>query len=274
MSAPLPLPIDIRLMNWTAAVLLLGCVVAAVVVLGSWVAGAPVFALTRVSVEGELAHTSAAQLRADVGPRLAGNFFTVDLQAVRQAFEQLPWVKSARVQREFPGTLRVRLTEQRVVAYWGEPGGDALVNREGEVFEADASGLEDSGLPRLRGAPEQSAQMLAMLGQIAPALSALGAPIDTLTLSEHGSWRALLASGAQVELGSGDAPLLLTRARRLTDTLARVAQQQGRRIDQLEYADLRYASGYALRLKGVTTVSGDAPRLPAPRTSARNHQRG
>ena len=38
-------------------------------------------------------------------------------------------------------------------------------------------------------------------------------------------------------------------------TWADVESQYQRRADALEYADLRYPDGYALRLKGVTTVS-------------------
>ncbi len=274
-AAALPLPLDIRLMNWTAAVLLLGCAAALLAALVLWAMRAPVFALKQVSVEGELVHASAPALRAAVAPRLQGNFFTVDLQAVRSAFEQVPWIRRARVQREFPGTLRVHLQEQQAAAFWGEPGGDQLVNREGEVFEAGPSDLEEQSLPRLRGTPEHSAELLRMVQQLAPALQPLGSGIDVLSLSAHGSWRARLASGAVVELGSGPADVVLARAQRLAATLARVAAQQGRRADQLEYADLRYASGYALRLKGVTTDGVQTHHAPAaPHRPARNNQRG
>lgn len=271
-TAVLPLPLDVRLMNWTAAVLLLGCVLALLAAAAVWVMRAPVFALHSVNVEGDLTHVSAHALRETVAPALTGNLFTVDLQAVREAFEQVPWVRRAQVRREFPGTLRVQLQEQQAAAFWGDPGGDQLVNREGEVFDADPGELDEQALPRLRGAPEHSAEMLHMVQQLAPVVAALGAQIDVLGLSPHGSWRVHLASGAAIELGSGPSELLLTRMQRLVATLARVAAQQGRRVDQLEYADLRYASGYALRLKGVTTDGGDAPG--AARRPARNNQRG
>ena len=117
-----------------------------------------------------------------------------------------------------------------------------------------------------------SARMLAMFHRLAPALQPLGLPFEALLLSAHGSWRAVLAGGAAVELGQGEAPELLQRLQRLTGTLTQIAQRQGRRIDQLEYADLRYANGYALRLKGVTTLSGEAP-APARRAAPKN-QRG
>lgn len=274
MSQVLPVPIDVRLMNWTALVLLLGFAVAFLLALGSQAARLPLFALTKVTVDGELSRVNLAALRTEVAPALRGNFFTVDLQAVRHAFEQVPWVKSVQVQRDFPHALHVRVREQDAAALWGEEGSAALVNREGEIFAADADPAEDAHLARLVGPREQSAQMLAMLGRLGPALQPLQAPVQQLSLSPHGSWRVQLEGGAAVELGTGDAPVLLARLQRLTATLAGVAQRQGRRITQMEYADLRYANGYALRLQGVSTVGADEAHPAPTRRPATHNQRG
>lgn len=275
MSAAVPVPVDIRLMNVTANVLLLGCVVAVAMLLGSWAARLPIFALTSIKVEGELNRVDATELRNDVAPALRGNFFTVDLQAVRQAFEQVPWVKSVQVQRNFPHALHVRVREQDPAALWGEADSGTLVNREGQVFEANEDALDDEHLARLVGPREQSAQMLAMLGQLTPALKPLQAAVASLTLSAHGSWRVQLEGGATVELGTGEAPALLARLRRLTDTLGGVAHRQGgRSVAQLEYADLRYPNGYALRLQGVTMGGGDASHPAAARRPAPTNHRG
>ncbi len=281
MNPTLPAPLDVKLMNLTATVLFVGCAVGVLLAGGGWLLRHPAFAIGRIAVEGDLVHTSAVSLRANVAPQLVGNFFTIDLDAARSAFEQVPWVRRAQVRREFPSSLRVALQEHDAVAYWGAEGGSALVNSHGEVFEAEADDLEQDNLPRLRGAPERSAEMLRMYQRLAPALAPLGSQIDTLELTGNGGWRVLLDSGAVLELGGGTPDVLMERVRRLMNTLPRVAQQQGRRVAALEYADLRHESGYALRLRGVTTVSGDAPApKPAPkpkapaRPAAQNNHRG
>ena len=276
-ATALPVPLDVKLMNLTTTVLVLGLAVGVLLAGGGWLLHHPAFAIGRIAVEGDLAHTSAVALRANVAPQLVGNFFTVDLDAARRAFEQQPWVRSAQVRREFPSGLRVALQEHDAVAYWGAEGGSALVNSHGEVFEAGAGDLEADNLPRLRGAPERSAEMLHMYQRLASALEPLGSPIDTLELTGNGGWRVLLDSGAVLELGGGSEAVLMERVRRLVNTLPGVAQQQGRRVAALEYADLRHEGGYALRLRGVTTVSGDAPapkpkpRAPAP-AAQKNHR--
>ncbi len=276
MNATLPTPLDVRLMNVTATVLFVGVAVAVLWACGGWLLRHPAFAVGRIAVQGELLHTSAMSLRANVAPQLVGNFFTLDLDAARRAFEQVPWVRRAQVRRDFPSGLQVHLQEHDVVAHWGPEGSGMLVNSHGEVFEAAADDLEADNLPRLVGAPERSAELLHLARRLAPALAPLGSPIDTLELTPHGGRRVLLDSGAVLELGAGDEAALLERVRRLVATLPRVAHEQGgRSVAALEYADLRHASGYALRLRGVTTVmsaeaaqqaarAARAPARPAP----------
>ena len=66
------------------------------------------------------------------------------------------------------------------------------------------------------------------------------------------------SDGLVVELGGGTPQEVAQRAQRFTHTLTQVVAQYGRRVDALESADLRHAGGYALRLRGVTTVIPDA----------------
>lgn len=270
MNNTLPAPLDVRLMNMTATVLFLGCALAVLAVGGGWLLRHPAFSIGRIVVEGDLVHTSALSLRANVAPQLVGNFFTIDLQAARRAFEQVPWVQSAQVRREFPSGLRVHLQEHDVAAYWGAEGSATLVNSQGQVFEADADEVEEDGLPRLLAAsPERAAEMLDMARRLAPLLAPLGAGLETLELTGNSGWRVLLASGAVLQLGGGKPDEVLERVRRLAGTLAGVAQQQGRGVEALEYADLRHDGGYALRLRGVTTVANEAQRVAAQRAAER-----
>ena len=69
----------------------------------------PAFGLRGITVTGDVAYNNAVTVRANVAPRLSGNFFTLDLASAREVFETLPWVQHAVVQREFPNRLRVVL---------------------------------------------------------------------------------------------------------------------------------------------------------------------
>ena len=134
------------------------------------------------------------------------------------------------------------------------------MNSFGEVFEANVGEVEQESLPRLRGAPAQAPQILAMYRELSPVFEALELTLDGLELSASGSWRATLDTGAAIELGAGPVPEVLARAQRFVHTLTQVTQRYGRHPDALESADLRYAQGYALRLRGVSTVAAAAKK--------------
>ena len=112
-------PLDIRLMNGLAGLLLVVAVLAVVGGLLGWAMRLPVFAIHGVTVTGDVTHYNAITLRANVMPRLQGTFFTLDVHAARKAFEGMPWVRNAVVRRDFPDRLRVQLQEHQAVAFWG-----------------------------------------------------------------------------------------------------------------------------------------------------------
>ena len=251
-AAGVVLPADVRLMQATANTVL------ALVVLGLLAAGlqrlarAPIFNIQAIRIEGDVSRNSESTIRANAAPRLAGSFLTLDLQQARDAFEAVPWVRHAVVQRVWPGKLAVRLEEHQPVALWlGTDGNDRLVNTHGEVFEANIGDVEDDGLPRLQGPDGSAAAMLAMLKRLGPVLGGRrDGDLVQLELSDRGSWRATLDKGAVIELGRGTDDEVLARTQRFVQTLPRVEARYQR---PLESADLRHADGFAVRLKGVTT---------------------
>ncbi|QXZ09382.1 cell division protein FtsQ/DivIB [Comamonas sp. Y33R10-2] len=257
-------PFDVKLMNITATVMFMGCLAALVMTVGWWLMRTPAFNIGRIVVDGELVHNTALTLRANVAPVLKGNFFTVDLKAAQHAFEQAPWIQEARVRREYPNGLRVSLKEHVAEAFWGPETGSGLLNKSGEVFEANLGELDREGLPRLQGPDGSAPRVLQMYHALAPALKPLNVELDSLTLNARGSWDAVLDNDAQLELGGGTTEDVLLRVQRLVRTLPKISSQYQRSVADLASADLRYEDGYALRLKGVTTGSS-APALASPR---------
>lgn len=248
-------PADIRLMNSAALLLALLGVLAIGATSLTWLVRQPVFAVHSIRIEGDTTRNSVATLRANALPRLSGNFFTLDLARTRRAFESVPWVRHAVVSRVWPNRLQVRLEEHRPVALWEDAGdtddAEKIVNSHGEVFEANLGDVEDDALPVLQGPDGSSAHVLALLQRLAPVLATIDQRIDTVVLSGRGSWHIELDSGAEVQLGRGSDDELLARTERFVATLGQLTERYQR---PLESADLRHRDGYALRLKGVTTM--------------------
>lgn len=247
------LPLDVKLMTVVTHVLVVVFVVLSLGLFTTWLVRHPVWSVRAISVHGDVLHQNAvtfrAQLSSQMKTRLTGSFLTVDLQQVREMFESVPWVRTAVVQREFPNRLRVTLEEHQAVAWWGEAGSGQLINRLGEVF--DASPDDGDGLPELAGPREKSAQVWALYQLLGTELARLDLGLERLELTERGTWRAQLDSGARVELGRGTPDELLERTRRFTGTLSQLTERYAGAVQSV---DLRYPNGYALRLRGVTTV--------------------
>ncbi len=256
-AAPAELPGDVRAMNVAATALALLGVALVVAAAMLWLARQPVFAIRGITVDGDVARNSVSTIRANAAPRLAGNFLTLDLAAVRGAFEAVPWVRHAVVRRVWPNRLRVRLEEHRAVALWSDDesvtaaASERLVNSHGELFEANVGDVEDDALLMLGGPEGSSAHVLSMSGRLGPVFAPLNAKVEQLALSRRGSWETTLDSGAVVELGRGNDDDVIARATRFVATVGEVT---GRFRRPLAHADLRHPDGYAVRLRGVTTL--------------------
>lgn len=262
-----PLPTDVRVMNAVTALLCAALLVALVAMTVWWVVRLPVFALRGIQVEGDVGRNSVASLRANALPRLTGSFLSLNLQQARAAFEAVPWVRRAQLQRVWPMRLKVRLEEHRPLAYWetrveganqeSEAAAErALVNSFGEVFQANLGDVEDEDLPVFSGPAGSAAQVMRMWQRLNPLCQRLNQGLARLDLSGRGSWRATLESDAVIELGRGEEAEVVARFDRFVQSIGQVT---GRFQTQLLSADLRHADGYAVRLRGVSTEASGKP---------------
>lgn len=240
-------------MNVATALLLLVLLVLAVGASLRWLAHQPRFDIRRIAIVGDVRHHNPATLRDYVVSRLEGTFFSVDLAAVKAAFETVPWVRHAVVRREFPNRLKVTLEEHRAVAYWGPDDELRLINDHGEVFDANSGELEEDTLPRLNGPDGHGSEVLAMYRTLKPLFDKLDLPLDELELTPGGSWRAVLDTGGVIEMGRGSPTEVTARVSQFLQTIGKVTPQYGRQPSALESADLRHENGYAIRLAGVHT---------------------
>lgn len=249
------MPMDVRLMNVGATVIGMGFCAALVTAIVWWIIGLPTFSIARITVQGDTEHNNEVTLRANASSRLQGNFFTMDLAKVRGAFESVPWVRNAVVRREFPNHLRITLQEHRSAAFWGASSESRLINTYGEIFETNTGDVEGEDLPRLIGPEDQGRQVLEMYRRLNALFTPVEASIEELEFTLRGGWRFQLDGGAQVEIGRGTSNEVIFRVSRFISTFTNVLSAYQRvGLDRVESVDLRHKEGYAIRLRGVTTV--------------------
>jgi cell division protein FtsQ len=205
----------------------------------------PLFPVREVVVQGPLKNALAADLE-HAGKGLGGNFFALDLRAVRARFEQVPWVRRVDVRRVWPDRIEAKVEEHVALARWGE---DALVNTFGERF----SGKDAEALPVLAGPAGSEALMAQRYRRFAGLLAPLGESVERVVLTPRHAWQLRLASGLTLELGRDGNETAEARLARFVEvfpeTLGRVARRDGF-SHQFPHVDLRYPNGFALRVAG------------------------
>jgi cell division protein FtsQ len=205
----------------------------------------PVFPLRELVLTQAPRQVSAAQIEHAARSAVVGNFFTVDLDAARSAFERLPWVRKASLRRQWPNGLLLDLEEHEAVARWRHPGAargeeGGLVNRQGEVFDADLPAAQ-AALPLLSGPEGSSAELLQRRTEFDAALAGIGRHVVAVSLSPRHAWRLRLDDGTVLELGRDrEAHPLAERLARFVNAYENVNGQFG----QMRIADMRYPNGF------------------------------
>lgn len=194
----------------------------------------PVFPMRALDVRGELRHVNREQVQFIVSREMKGNFFTLNLNHTRAAFEKLPWVRNVNVRRRWPDRLEVSIEEHVVLARWGN---SALVNNHGELFKAATNAV----LPEFSG-PENSAREVTLhYAEFSRMLKPLNLALTHMSLSDRLALQLKLSNGLVVELGRD----------KVTERLQKFVGVYQRTLAKLPqavtYADLRYPNGFALR---------------------------
>ncbi len=236
-----------HLLNALADLLLLAAAAAVLAAAAVWLVRVPALPVERVDFAEPLANTRREEVGRVLQPTLKGNFFSVNLDAVRGALERLPWVRKVQVRRVWPARLEVRIEEHKAAARWGEGRGE-LVNSYGEVFAATAGEERLAALPLLYGPAGTAPEVLARYGELVGQFAAVGERPVQLLLTPRLAWQLRLTGGMLVNMGREQpkAPL----SARLQRFLEVYPETVGKLATHPEMVDLRYPNGFAMRLAG------------------------
>jgi cell division protein FtsQ len=240
---------NVRQLNMLASALYAVALLLLLGTLARWVTQRPMFALHALQVEGDAEHINMPTVRTAVVNKLQGNFFTVNLDATRAAFESLPWVRRASVRRVWPDRLAVSLEAYKPLGTWGD---DRLVSVDGEVFTANQAEADDD-LPEFDGPPGSEQDVVARFRDMTAWFAPIGAKPEAVLVSPRYAWTVRLSNGMQIELGrERNKDTLAERSRRLVTAWPQITQHWGKEI---EYADLRYPNGFAIRAAGMRFIT-------------------
>ena len=185
------------------------------------VVNSPFLDVDRVEIVGAK-HLTSNEVRAAARVHRHDALLFVHADAAARRLESLPWVERASVRREFPGTVRIVITEYVPVAYVRAGTGAVLLAENGRAIArvsapAPSSGIEIRGVRRAPTVGEllSPPEAAGIVPQLPPALAQ-----QTVAVNVGGNGIALdLARGGAIRLG--DASDLDAKAAAALAVLAR-----------------------------------------------------
>ncbi|MBA3813791.1 MAG: FtsQ-type POTRA domain-containing protein [Alphaproteobacteria bacterium] len=129
------------------------------------------FRLEDVVVEGRM-RTNKEQILTKLELKRGIPLLSINLFDAKEKLESLSWVKAARVERRFPDTLLIRISEKEPIAIWQNQNKTYLVDYDGELVETkEANKYKELPLVTGHKAPEHVGQLITLLEKF-PAIKA------------------------------------------------------------------------------------------------------
>lgn len=189
-----------------------------------------------VVVEGEFNLITKARATELIGGEIDGDFLQLNLMRLKEALLTDPWVEKVTLNRRWPDTLVVKITEQKPIARWG----DGFLNQRGEIVRVeDATKL--SGLPWLQGNEADAIEILQQYQDLSQILRSRGLEVLALKCDNKKSWRLTIKNHVEIALGRDQVMEKIRRFVTVYDTKLNSVWTDVKAID------LRYSNGVAVR---------------------------
>jgi cell division protein FtsQ len=186
-------------------------------------------------------HLDHQAVQALIAPLVSNGFFAADVDRVKERLQQLVWVDQVAVRRLWPDQINVVITEKNPIAIWNNA---SLLSSNGDLF-SPAVDSYPAGLPQLIGPAGEQILMSQYYSKFSEILLPLHFKIARLELTPAMSWRLICDNGIKINIGHKD---VLTRIRHFVKVYPKIV---GTRAALVEYIDLRYPNGMAVRWKSV-----------------------
>ncbi len=205
------------------------------------------FPLKQVEIRGQYKNTNPQEIKAILQPYLNIGLLRLNTTAIQQQLEELPWVQTAEISRDWPNKLIISLTQKVPLAHWHKK---ALITADGSVFFPPVATIPNN-LPYLETPSLLIPQGIIILEQMNHSLARLNLQINKLIFTERQAVTLVLQSTTlqtppisfKLLLGHND---IQERFNRFTDVFPKVFEN---RLNQVQYVDMRYTNGMAVKWK-------------------------
>lgn len=184
------------------------------------------------------------QLTQHLSSIVKDNYFTSDLEQIRDKTLEVSWVDRVVVSRAWPNGIRVRVMPRQAIARWGT---GRLLSDEGDIF-TEATSKNHANLPLLHGPLDQSKIMMRRYNEINQLFSPVHIRLKELYLTDRRTWFMQFDSGLRIIVDQDQTMSKLQR-------LSHLAQTDLKSVwPRVSAIDLRYRNGLSIQWKNSAPV--------------------
>ena len=219
-------------------------------VVACFVLAAGVFGLYKVITDAQVANLQVigtdleqenTQMMRHLSPVVTDNYFTSDLEVIRDRALEVSWVDRVVVSRAWPDGIRVRVMPRHAIARWGTW---RLLSDAGDVY-SEAVIRNHTQLPLLHGPLSQSKVMMRRYNEINQLFYPANLRLKELYLTDRMTWFMQFDSGLRIIVDQDQTMNKLQR-------LSQLAQTDLKPVwSKISAIDLRYRNGLAIQWKNA-----------------------
>lgn len=198
------------------------------------------FPIKAVKIYG-VQHTDQKILQQGLIPFVSKGFFSIDVESIKDRLLQSAWVSKASVQRVWPDEVLISVVEKKPIAKWNNT---SLISSNGEVFSPELNTYPE-GLTELVGPPGQQIQILQYYKKLCGLFNPLHLKISRFEFAPLHTFFLTFNNGMKLSVGYKD---VLTHLSHFVKVYPKII---GQRSNEIEYVDLRYPNGLAVKWKTV-----------------------
>lgn len=210
-----------------------------------------VYGLVQVMTNAKVASLDVVGLQTDherqqmiqhVKPVVQGNYFTSDLEQIRDKALEVSWVDRIVVSRAWPNSIKLRVIPRHPIARWGT---GRLLSDQGDVY-SEAVAKSYPQLPLLYGPLDQSKVMMSRYNEINQLFNPVHLRLKALYLTDRRTWFMQFDSGLRIIVDQDQTMSKLQRLSHLAQTDLKIVWPR------ISAIDLRYRNGLAIQWKNST----------------------
>ena len=195
--------------------------------------------ITSINIEGDLKRISKKGIETVVLALKNQGFLLVNQSKYKDKLEAIDWVKSVKINKQWPNTINLLVIEDDVIGLWNKR---LLLNSSGELYALDQRVVPDE-LIQFFGPEYRENEVYTRYKLYNDQLATRGILIEEIQLGLRGSWVITVRPSIKIKLGKEETEERFERFLTVWD------QSLLENFELISYIDLRYSEGFVIKRK-------------------------